>query len=372
MCSLRINQKIGSVLFWLVAFVLMAGAKDSSCPTGFSRLRNWLAHAREEKAISSDLHATILNNFSAGLRSPNPEKWTISSKAKALLEKLPTLNEKSRVEFIAKVKANHPSSKNDLLFQQLILLGLYDENTWLKLVDDLENHAILPTIATNFLKTYSEKMPTDLRNKIMSSLGNRYSILSKDRERYELLAPKRVADTFYKYLLRGDEIIQEEIVAGKNSEQAFAKYVAEVQRFIPVENSISANQTIEMLKVAQRTLQREIRDASVEFGVENPEIYLGGSLANGRASAIKSDFDLSANFPLPKELREKIQAELKKNFPLGESFHVSVAPVKQEFWAKTHPIAFRIRENSIEMLAYPADGLANPNLESASVYKISP
>src|SRR5690606_1872779 len=128
-----------------------------------------------------------------------------------LLKRLPSLTPLERERYLTKIRNTPAGTLVSSRYRELLLLGLYDEDAWMRAADEVGKSGSVASSLEFYLPRLSARMPRSVREKVLSSIGASYSKLSKERPRAGNLAPKRLADYFFKHLFRGDSLIEAEI-----------------------------------------------------------------------------------------------------------------------------------------------------------------
>lgn len=280
---------------------------------------------------------------------------------RALLESLPKLTAEERAELIPLVRSVLPESAVAKRFRKLILLGLYDHASWGGLTTAVYEGNLHAHLAASYLPALDKSMPPELRKEFLEALGDRYHSLTKDKQfRYADTAPKRLADLYYKHLFRGDELIQAELKNGRTPREAFAGYIAKVQEYIPGDDHYTAGQALGMMEEVRKALRKKMMEGPVSNKGEEPVLWVGGSLPNGRATFLESDIDIGTNVVLADHVKAEIEKSVKAYVAAARpdaGIHAAFKPgLDGAFWTKVHPVTFRIRPSGIDLVVVKPDG----------------
>jgi hypothetical protein len=357
------------LFLWLALLPAYAPASSADiCKPGyFAQLtQRYLPGLASQLTSRSPVAASVKraaeNKFavSAGL---NPrrlrESWIewneLGDAQKSLLRALPKLTAEERAELIPLVRSIHPEEIAAKNFRKLILLGLYDHTSWGGLTTAIYEGNLHAHLAARYLPTIEKSLPADLRKEFLEALGDRYHSLTKEKVfRYAEVAPKRLADLYYKQLLRGDELIQLELKNGRTPREAFRAYVDRVQQYIPGDDHYSADQALAVMERVRQALREQMLKGPISNRGEEPVLWVGGSLPNGRATFIESDIDIGTNIELTAEAKAAIEKSVKDYVAVGRPDSGIHAAFKKgldaEFWTKIHPVTFRIRAGGIDMV----------------------
>lgn len=364
-----------SLLFlWLALLPALAPASDISlCQPGyFARLTQRYFPALASQLKSKSPTAKAITRAAAGKFDFQPlatrvshENWLewkeLGDAQRALLESLPKLSAEERAELIPLVRSVQAETAHAKHFRKLLLLGLYDHVAWGGLTTAILEGNLQAHLALSYLPSMAREMPAGLKQEFLKALGGRYRAFIKEKMfTYSDHAPKRMADLYFKHLLRGDEIIHAELKNGRTAREAFGSYVAKVQEYIPGDDHYSAEQALGMMEEARQALRRKMQEGPVSAYAKEPELWVGGSLPNGRATFRDSDIDLSTNVELKEDVRKEIEKGVKGYVAAirpDSGIHAAFASkVRPSFWTQKHPVAFRIRPSGIDMVVVSPDG----------------
>jgi hypothetical protein len=277
---------------------------------------------------------------------------------------LPKLTPEERAELVPLVRSIHPDDPQAKRFRKLVLLGLYDRVAWGGLTTAIIEGNLHGHLSLSYLPALAGGMPAELRKEFLENLGDRYHMLTKEKQfRYSDYAPKRMADSYFKHLLRGDEIIKAEIDNGRTAREAFRTYVEKVQKYIPGDDHYSADQALAMMEHVRQALKKQMMEGPISNRGEEPVLWVGGSLPNGRATFIESDIDIGTNVELPDHVKAAIAKTVKDyvaaDRPDSGIHAVFKKGLEAAFWTKVHPVTFRIRAGGIDMITVNPAGEAD-------------
>ncbi|MBL7672205.1 MAG: hypothetical protein JNM39_17125 [Bdellovibrionaceae bacterium] len=271
-----------------------------------------------------------------------------------VLESIPGLNEVQRESLLSQISNTSVVSGKSRSFKFLIELGLYRKETWINLISNFNESFSTPEarLSEYYLPFLAQNMPESLRNEVLIVLGGQYRSLRKSED-FTPYGPKREVDLYFKWLLRGDLLINREMAQGKSPSDAFEAYILEVQKYILPENGIAFTEIMEILRTVQSSIPRGKVDL---LGMIVPRvIYVGGSVPNGRGFLATSDLDLSSRFPfmdLERDYIEKsIISKVKSRYQAPRFFtHIGGEPLS--LWQNLHPVVIRVTPDGLEMLVF--------------------
>lgn len=365
-------MKIGLLILSLLLLPPLARAEEKDpCKQGsglFAELVNYVwpgtapakspVYAEAEKAIDEKFAVKIFETKAS--RAGWIEWKELSQKQRDLLESLPRLTPEERAELLARVREAKPEDVAARRFRQLMLMGLYDRSTWGNITTAIYEDNNFSHLAMAYLPSIEKGLPEDIRQGFLEALGDRYFSFGKDRERYAELAPKRLADWFMKRVLKGDELIESELAKGASAADAYRAYISRVQGLIPNEGLYTANHTLEILEKVRVALRERMMQGPFGNRGAEPELWVGGSVPNGRGTFLESDLDIGTNVELPADLQAAIGEVVQKHaYGISPSAQLETAikeGLELEFWTKRHPVAFRIRPSRIELVVASPDG----------------
>jgi len=324
--------------FFLLALALLPGVTPapSDCGPKFATL----AEAIQQKP----------------LYRPNSQWLDLPAAARKKLYDLSQISPPRRKALAAATRGSPATTPAQVQYQELVLLHLYDRDAWLKTVSQLPNVEGASAFIAQVLPYLDKNFPTPLREEILQKIGKLYPDLSKANGGPTYMPPRRIADYYFKQLARGDATIRQEIEKGKTPLEALGTYYSQVQRYIDRGPMYDAQKTLALLRETRDAL-REAKPGDLPAGPS--AIYVGGSVPNGRASLKDSDLDYIVNFHLPKHFEDEINRKttaVAKTFDPESSFKASVLSHDDpNFWARIHPVVFRVTKDKIEMLVYDSN-----------------
>lgn len=321
------------------------------------------------KSIETSLTEVIDSKFSipeigaSGNLLSMSTKWSdLPPSVRHILESIPFLTAEKRHQFQQKVTASSPPLNGPATFKNLILLGLYDRISWINFVQNLDSRSleIEGNFVTQYLDYLGQNFPKGLRNEILQIIGSQYYTLKKNYKveedvDYEIaLGGKRSADLLFKWLLRGDLIIRKEIAAQKTPMEAFSAYISAVRRYISPKNGFEVDDILSILRSAQKGLLA-FHEENTEVNSFFTELYVGGSIPNGRGLWATSDLDMSSpDFFTSAQKRKIAMPIIEWVYDRHEDagFSTRIDKNSWHIWQRIHPIMFRVTATSLEMLVF--------------------
>lgn len=370
-------MRFALLILWLALLPAVAPAGDVNiCKPGYfaqltQRYLPGLASQFKSKSpIAAELKKAAEGKFNFSLLKGrvSREDWMewneLGESQRNLLQSLPKLSAEERAELIPLVRSVLPETAHAKRFRKLVLLGLYDHATWGGLTTAIYEGNAHAHLVANYLPALGGSMPPELRKEFLEALGDRYHSLTKDRQfRYADVAPKRMADLYFKHLLRGDALIQAELEKGRTAREAFGAYIRKAQEYIPGDDHYTADQALGMMEEVRRALRKKISEGPISSQGAEPVLWVGGSLPNGRATFLESDIDIGTNI----ELLDGVKAEIEKSVKAyantsrpDAGLHASFKKgLDGAFWTKVHPVTFRIRPGGIDLVVVKPNGQAD-------------
>jgi hypothetical protein len=194
---------------------------------------------------------------------------------------------------------------------------------------------------------------------VLTILGSHYEELGKEKPGRSSWAPKRLVDLYFKHLLKGNGIIEAALAKGENPAEAFDAYVAAVHEHILGEGYYTSEQSLRSMVLLQIALRKKVEKGFVGEHGEEPVIFIGGSLPNGRATLRESDMDVSSSFPLPKAVQEDLERSVGTyvlKLDPETKFHMAFKDLSPSFWQKVHPVVFRVKAEGLDMMVFDKNG----------------
>lgn len=366
-------MRIALLILWFALLPASAPASDVNiCKPGFfaqltNKYLNLTSPLKSRSPIAADLKKAVEQKFDFSLLKGrvSREDWMewgeLGESQRTLLEALPKLSAEERAELIPLVRSVLPETSHAKRFRKLVLLGLYDHASWGGLTTAIYEGNAHAHLVANYLPALGGSMPPELRKEFLEALGDRYHSLTKEKQfRFADTAPKRLADLYYKHLLRGDELIQSEMNNGRTAREAFASYIAKVQEFIPGDDHYSAEQALAMMEEVRKALRKKISEGPISNQGAEPVLWVGGSLPNGRATFLESDIDIGTNIELLDGVKAGIEKSVKDYVIASHPDAGIHAAFKKgldgAFWTKKHPVTFRIRPGGIDLVVVKPNG----------------
>jgi hypothetical protein len=369
---IRMDMKLALLLTLLLSPVpgfADDAAAARACPSRYSQLshrlfRDMRDRLRGRETIGKDIRAAIDDGFETRGKDgkPLPKDWMgwgeLSDEQTRLLERLPTLTPEEREAYLKLVSDAHPRSIPGSRFRQFILLGLYDPYSWARLAGDPAKFPTASKMAGQYLDKLAPNMPEKLKEEILTASGAHYEDLAVGLEKGKS-APKQAVDRYFRNLLRGDDLILAAIKSGKSPKDAFTAYFDKVQSYVKGSRFYSADEALDTVKHMQRILRHKVVRGLRGKGGEEPILYVGGGIPNGRATLAHADIDIGGNFDISKVDRrdiEKYVEEHTRQIDPEANLHLMLRTQSPNYWEKEHPVMFKVRASSIEMLVYDRKG----------------
>jgi hypothetical protein len=161
----------------------------------------------------------VPESLSGGNLALGTKTWgDLPASVRRILELMPHLSVAQRDALLIQVRTATAASAESKSFKYLIELGLYSRNTWIDLVSSFNDTYMTSEarLSEYYLPFLAQNMPEPLRNEVLSVLGKQYRSLKKGDETTSY-GPKREVDLYFKWLLRGDLLINQEIAFWKIS-----------------------------------------------------------------------------------------------------------------------------------------------------------
>jgi hypothetical protein len=166
-------------------------------------------------------------------------------------------------------------------------------------------------------------------------------------------------DAYFKHLLKGEDLILAAIKEGKTPKDAYTAYFNKVQSYVKGSRFYSADDAIETVKHIQQTLRHKVVRGMRGKGGEEPVLYVGGGLANGRATLAHADIDIGGNFNLSTVDRRDIEKYLEthtREIDPRANLHLMLGTHSPNYWENQHPVMFKVRAASVEMMVSDGRG----------------
>lgn len=320
---------------------------------------------RGRETLGKDIQAAIADGFEARGKDgkPFPKDWMkwedLSDDQRSLLERLHKLTPEEREKYAQQIRDTKPRTIPGSRYRQFMLLGLYDHYTWARLASEPAKFPTASKMASQYLEKLAPGMPPSLKEEILTASGARYEALAVELERGKPAA-KEAVDGYFKHLLRGEDLILAQIHEGKSPNEAYSAYFNKVQSYMKGSQFYSAEESLNTVKHIQQSLRHKVvRGGLRGKGGEEPVLYVGGGLANGRATLAHADVDVGGNFNMSTVDRRDIEKYLEKHtkeIDPQANLHLLLGTHSPNYWEKQHPVMFKVRAASIEMMVSDGRG----------------
>lgn len=346
-----------------------AAAAASACPGHYRQLtsrfiRDMGDRIRGRDTLGKDIKAAIADGFEARGKDgkPIPKDWMkweeLSDSQRSLLERLHKLTPEEREIYAKQVRDTKPRSIPGSRYRQFMLLGLYDPYSWARLAGDPAKFPTASKMASQYLEKLAPNMPDRLKEEILTAAGARYEEVAAAVEKGKHV-PKQAVDAYFKHLLKGEKQIVAAIKEGKSPKEAYTDYFNKVQTYVKGSRFYSADEALDTVKHIQHNLRHKVVRGLRGKGGEEPVLYVGGGLTNGRATLAHADIDIGGNFNLSTLDRRDVEKYLEKHTKEIDpqvKLHLMLRTQSPNYWEKEHPVMFKVRASSIEMMVYDGRG----------------
>jgi hypothetical protein len=325
-------------------------------------LRNLGDRIRGRDTLGKDIKAAIADGFEARGKDgkPIPKDWMkweeLSEDQRSLLERLHKLTPEEREMYAQQIRDTKPLTIPGSRYRQFMLLGLYDHYSWTRLASEPAKFPTASKMASQYLENLAPDMPASLKEEILTAAGAKYENLAVELEKGKPGA-KQAVDAYFKHLLKGEDLILAQIKEGKTPKEAYTAYFNKVQSYVKGSQFYSADEALDTVKHIQQNLRHKVVRGMRGKGGEEPVLYVGGGLANGRATLAHADVDVGGNFNMSTVDRRDIEKYLEKhtkNIDPQANLHLMLGTHSPNQWEKQHPVMFKVRASSVEMMV--ADG----------------
>lgn len=351
-------------LFLLPVTGLSADAVSAAdCPGHYRQLtsrilRDMGDHIRGRDTLAKDIKAAITDGFETRGQDgkPLPKDWMkweeLSESQRSLLERLHKLTPEEREKYALLIRDTKPRTIPGSRYRQFMLLGLYDHYSWTRLASEPAKFPTASKMASQYLQKLAPDMPAGLKEEILTAAGARYEDIAVQLEKGKPAA-KQAVDAYFKHLLKGEDLILAEIKEGKTPKEAYTAYFNKVQSYVKGSQFYSADEALAALKHIQANLRHKVVRGMRGKNGEEPVLYVGGGLANGRATLSHADVDMGGNFNMSTVDRRDIEKYLEKHtqdIDPEAKLHLMLGTHSPTYWEKEHPVMFKVRASSIEMM----------------------